>query len=320
MNLLTKKFLRNKFREYYRTSELKIPNNLKSREWGFILFDELPNIVMRRHKSYGSKREIEDYIRGIVPAHAFYSAAYYKHPSAPTMNEKHWLGADLIFDLDADHISGSDLKSYSEMLRIVKKETLKLIDFLIKDFGFSEDVINIVFSGSRGYHIHVQDPKILKLKSPERREIVDYISGIGLDYNEFVLKKNWMITRSIYPKSYPKRIDFEINEMPTFGKRVANGIIEFFWNLKEIPEKDAIKKLMEIIGGKVNKAESILKGLDKYKTKEELQEILSETGLDLSKEMYSVRKHIAEQVGVKFITGKTDEPVTTDIKRLIRMP
>ncbi|MFQ6120349.1 MAG: DNA primase small subunit domain-containing protein, partial [Methanosarcinales archaeon] len=159
-----------------------------------------------------------------------------------------------------------------------------------------------------------------KLKSSERREIVDYISGIGLDYNEFVLKKNWMITRSIYPKSYPKRIDFEINEMPTFGKRVANGIIDFFWNLKEIPEKDAIKKLMEIIGGKVNKAESILKGLDKYKTKEELQEILSETGLDLSKEMYSVRKHIAEQVGVKFITGKTDEPVTTDIKRLIRMP
>lgn len=317
MNLLTKKFLRNKFLEYYRTSELKIPNNLKSREWGFILFDELPNIVMRRHKGYGSKREIEDYIYGIVPAHAFYSAAYYKHPSASTMNEKHWLGADLIFDLDADHISGVAEKSYSEMLRIVKKETLKLIDFLIKDFGFSEEVINIVFSGSRGYHIHVQDPRVFKLKSSERREIVDYISGIGFDYDSVLKKKKMAVGNK-----YPIVIDKKSVDMPTFGNRVANGIIEFFCAIRfEMEYIDGLKKLREIKGvNNVSKAEKILKSLYNFKTQEELRDRIFNEGLDQSTAMFSVRRFIAEQVSLKSVRGKTDEPVTTDIKRLIRMP
>lgn len=317
MNLLTKKFLRNKFLEYYRTSELKIPNNLKSREWGFILFDELPNIVMRRHKGYGSKREIEDYIYGIVPAHAFYSAAYYKHPSASTMNEKYWLGADLIFDLDADHISGVAEKSYSEMLRIVKKETLKLIDFLIKDFGFSEEVINIVFSGSRGYHIHVQDPRVFKLKSSERREIVDYISGIGFDYDSVLKKKKMAVGNK-----YPIVIDKKSVDMPTFGNRVANGIIEFFCAIRfEMEYIDGLKKLREIKGvNNVSKAEKILKSLYNFKTQEELRDRIFNEGLDQSTAMFSVRRFIAEQVSLKSVRGKTDEPVTTDIKRLIRMP
>jgi DNA primase small subunit len=38
------------------------------------------------------------------------------------MKEKFWKGADLIFDLDADHLRKAP-KSYSEMLELVKKET-----------------------------------------------------------------------------------------------------------------------------------------------------------------------------------------------------
>ena len=35
--------------------------------------------------------------------------------------EKEWLGAELIFDLDADHIEGADKMTYMEILAEVKK-------------------------------------------------------------------------------------------------------------------------------------------------------------------------------------------------------
>ena len=61
---------------------------------------------MRRHKAFNSEGELKDYLASMPPAHAYHSAAYYQYPQAPTMLEKKWQGADLIFDLDADHLPG----------------------------------------------------------------------------------------------------------------------------------------------------------------------------------------------------------------------
>ncbi|MCJ7445325.1 MAG: hypothetical protein MUO26_12520 [Methanotrichaceae archaeon] len=132
MRAFTRNFLRDKFREYYLSASLELPPGFESREWGFIQFDDLG---MHRHKSYLNRGEIVDYILGMIPAHVYHSAAYYQRPAARTMNEKEWQGADLIFDLDADHLRKAS-KSYPEMLELVKKETLKLINFLLADFGF----------------------------------------------------------------------------------------------------------------------------------------------------------------------------------------
>ena len=103
------------------------------------------------------------------------------------MKEKLWQGSDLIFDLDADHLRNAP-KSYGEMLELVKKETIKLLGFLTADFGFSEKIVSIVFSGGRGYHIHVRDPRIFTLGGDERREIVDYLTGRGIDIERLRFK------------------------------------------------------------------------------------------------------------------------------------
>jgi DNA primase small subunit len=52
---------------------------------------------------------------------------------------------------------------------------------LEEDFGTTDDQIEVVFSGQRGYHIHVKDPYLEKLGADERKEIVDYITGTGLN-------------------------------------------------------------------------------------------------------------------------------------------
>jgi DNA primase small subunit len=93
------------------------------------------------------------------------------------------MGADVVFDLDIH----SDTKyGVYKKLDSVKDDAIRLTeDFLVSDFGISKKDIAYVFSGNRGYHIHARDSEYLNLRSDGRREMVDYIMGSGLNYNNF---------------------------------------------------------------------------------------------------------------------------------------
>lgn len=249
MNFRTKQYLRKRFGDYYRTSGLTLPPDFTRREWGFIFFDELPDVVMHRHKAFSGESEALEYFRGMAPAHVYHSAAYYQFPGAGTMKEKQWQGADLIFDLDADHLP-QKAKSYKEMLENVKAETIKLLDFLLADFGFSEDNVSIAFSGGRGYHIHVRDPKVLSLESAERREIIDYLSGTGLAV-DYIFKSAKHVVQDA-GKFKKKKLESsrrissfdDVTGGFGWGKRISLYLIHF---LKEIAIKDNTEAINEII-------------------------------------------------------------------------
>ena len=66
-------------------------------------------------------------------------------------------------------------------LGAAKHEAQKLIDILIQDFGYSpSEEMTVNFSGNRGYHVHVRSPNARGLDQLARREVVDYILGIGI--------------------------------------------------------------------------------------------------------------------------------------------
>ena len=66
-------------------------------------------------------------------------------------------------------------------LNTAKEETLRLVDdFLISDLGLSLQDMFIVFSGHRGYHVHVRNHVVRELTQDGRREITDYVRGVGL--------------------------------------------------------------------------------------------------------------------------------------------
>jgi len=188
------------------------PNEIDKREFGFLLFKEK---IMVRHKCFSNVNELRNFIKTIVPSDVYYSSAYYLKPEED-MKKKEWLGADLVFDIDADHIEtlckkehdkwickncgyngeGSPpeacLKCGGSKIQVetwicqkcldkAKEETLKLINFLMKDFGFEKENIEVCFTGHRGYHIHVNSKEALQLTSDERKEILDYVMGVGID-------------------------------------------------------------------------------------------------------------------------------------------
>ena len=103
------------------------------------------------------------------------------------MPGKEWLGADVVFDLDADHLRGAESLDYAGQLSLVRERVRALLDdFLFSDFGIDPARVLLVFSGGRGYHVHVQDDSFGSLTSPERRELVDYVTGAGFDARRVV--------------------------------------------------------------------------------------------------------------------------------------
>ncbi len=170
---LTKLFLTKKFKEYYQEAEIELPNEFERREFAIVPLEYLPEFVMIRHLSFRSQDDFRSYILSRIPAHIYYSSAYYEYPNKE-MEKKGWIKADLIFDIDADHLPVKT--SFEKLLEIARREVKKLLTILKRDFGISEEFIRVYFSGSRGYHIHVMSEEYSYLSSAERREIIDYIT------------------------------------------------------------------------------------------------------------------------------------------------
>ncbi len=326
MKAETKQFLRSKFGEYYRAPALLLPPQFHKRELGFIFFDEsYPDIVMRRHKAFNSGEEFASYLENMAPAHIFHSAAYYRYPDAPSMKEKGWEGADLIFDLDADQVI-KERTSYSKMLEVVKLELGKLInDFLIPDFGFSEKEINLVFSGGRGYHIHIRVPEILQLENQERREIVDFLTGQGLDKGNFLRERvvagEFGTRRRREDQSIGEGYRIPSSDEPGWGGKVNKAIVNYFKELRSKSEDEAISELIELGAGKRD-AKSAYFAMNEERWQRNIEN-LKEGNLDFFKKNLTFWEKLMDQlidrVRVKIETT-TDEPVTADVHRLIRMP
>ncbi|MGB9732706.1 MAG: DNA primase catalytic subunit PriS [Candidatus Micrarchaeia archaeon] len=180
-------FILGEVREYYKSAEVA-PTNIEKREFAYGDFEHK---ILQRHLSFKSPSELRSFLLEKVPMHVHYSPALYRFPDARPMERKELIGAELAFDIDitdmdlpCQKVHGKELVC-KDCLGVAKEEVLKLIeDFLIPDFGFKKEEIEINFSGNRGYHVHVTSQEVLGLSEDARKEIADYISGKGLDFSE----------------------------------------------------------------------------------------------------------------------------------------
>ena len=305
-------FLKNKFQEYYKKNKIELPDRFGRRELAFVLFG---GKGMIRHLSFNKKKDLLDFLKERVPQHVYYSSAYYQTPDAPKMQDKNWMGAELIFDLDSDHLQNADKMGYIEQLEIVKNEFEKLVrEFLLGDFGFNEKYLELYFSGGRGYHCHVKDPAIFDLDSNERREIVDYITG--RDIIDSIIFHEHATGRKRYGDlSFPsgKSLKMPTPDQRGWKGRISRGIIDI---VNEIAKSDDPEKNLQEYGVKKKDAEKLVKELSEERVRR-----IKDGLLDQSK---TIRKFFLNsalrKTAVSLSAGETDEPVTCDIKRLIRLP
>ncbi len=292
MRPATVEFLRQRFGSYYASAQVPAPGALPQREWGFLFFSSR-DPRMRRHVGFGTRDELVDYLRTMAPAHAFFSTAYYDDPAAPTMGAKGWAGADLIFDLDADHMLRPPFPPYPVMLARVKEETRKLLDLLTGELGFAERDLQVVFSGGRGYHIHVKALSVRQFSSAERRELINYVCGIGLD-------PALLLRPAVNPASgWPGR-----------QRRALAGYLAWLSSLGELEalaHLEAVPSIGKGLARRVWQRRDVLATATDTADRKVLRALLSPEN-----EAWRAR---LRETGVQ-----ADEPVTTDIKRLIRAP
>ncbi|MEM0021424.1 MAG: DNA primase small subunit domain-containing protein [Fervidicoccaceae archaeon] len=218
-------WIRRELIEYYTAAELELPENLSSREFAF---QPLTSQFYVRHLSFKSADELRKFILKNPPMHLYYSSAVYLFPEIKEMEKKGYVGSELLFDIDVDEISGCNpmeqlhvclncghLMYGSKIKRCMKCNSSKVVEVspvsedcirkgarmaaeltrvLRRDLGF--DRVDIYFSGNRGFHVRPNcDEECMKLTSDERREIVDYLKGTGLDLEAILgpLKDNLLV-------------------------------------------------------------------------------------------------------------------------------
>lgn len=286
------------FRDYYSVFIPNGPEMISSREIGYIPFGG----SMTRHLNIPNHEELKRFVKQKVPRHIYYSAAYYRNSSERNMQDKEWMGSELIFDLDADHIKNADRLTYGEILDQVKSHTIRLVEkFLMDDFGFTPEEIKIFFSGGRGYHVHIVSEKVYSMDADMRREISNYVRGEGLNIQD--------IRKTV------RHVDIEDSGWIGSFDRYLSA---FYSRLNQ---ENEIQILRDIMGSK--SARYIEKIGKKLVDRVQKLVILSMPGT----KKYSIMDEDDEKVAGYLLTqfvdsnlSEIDSPVTSDLHRLIRLP
>jgi DNA primase small subunit len=303
-----------RWRDYYRHADVAPPDRVSRREFGFIFFGQK---FFLRHTGFRRRADLERFLRSRAPAHAYYSTAYYQDPGAPRMVEKGWLGAELIFDLDADHVPGSQNMPYAAQLAEVKRHFIRLVDeFLVGDFGFSEKAVLLTFSGGRGYHAHVVSEDALQLSAPERREIVDYITANRLDVDAFLRRQTIGTTGQGPYRKAVRNLTIDPTHAPGWGGRLNRFLVEHLEGLRLLTDEEVTARLLEIPGIGPKKAPQLAREVRRV----DLERVRDEGYLSQGEMLVRFVPTVLEKNVLPLAKGETDEPVTSDTKRLIRLP
>ena len=301
-----------RFGQYYRTSTYWRPPRMPKREWMFIPFGGAPPL---RHKSFRSENELRQFLSERAMHSCFYSTAYWKKPYELKMDDKVWQGADLIFDLDGDHLPGVTDRDFPAMLNVIQEQAHGLWnDFLQPEFGFDEQFLQVTFSGHRGFHLHYRDPSLFHLDSEARRELVSHIRGEGVDVQGGITRFNDDSANG-WTKRIREQIPSLIDKLVDIAQEAEGSskiMKDLHLGLKENLQREgkpgkgpaSIKKLADMFLHEERK-NSVCNG--------QISRLGSLQGLflDLVKSDASI---------VLGAAGETDEVVTIDVRRQIRWP
>lgn len=202
-------FLHNLLQRFYANTRIGGVPEISGREFGI---GEFGKKISSRHLSFCSADALNAFLREKAPFYISCSAARYSLPVARPMDAKGLIGADLIYEFDADEIMTSCKTSHDswkcsscgaggkgrllecpqcgrgaqveewvcpECLGETKRLTLRLIKVMERDFGFSQG-LSVNFSGSKGFHVHVRSDAVQGFSKAGRLELLDYITGTNL--------------------------------------------------------------------------------------------------------------------------------------------
>lgn len=279
-------FVLKRFSDYYSKAKFNIPQ-IEKREFGFGLEKKIDS----RHLGFANEQEFRSFLVNNTPLYVSHSVAYYNFPHAKPMERKGWLGADLVFDLDFE--SENKYLSKDDFAK-VRADALRLVEeFLISDFGVQKHALLINFSGNRGFHIHVREQRFSQLKGNERKEIIEYIKGIGLKYEYFVQED----------ANIKGKLSGPVPSDSGYAGRFA-------------------KRVLELLASETDPISSTLKKEERLDFSTKFQAGIKSGNWSLSQRTGAIEKKLREilENELSLQTVNIDGGVTQDVSKLIRVP
>jgi DNA primase small subunit len=318
------------FQAYYKAHKDQFPliSSLDKREFAFLSWR---GHGMLRHLGYQGRDNLLKELMLNAPRHSYRSAAYYNIPNANSMDKKGFIDCDFVADIDADHIPTKCRGEHNyaickscnlhikgdkpekcpecestkfnkiiwicdECLDVSKQQVFHFIDnFMTKDFAIPLDDMHILFSGHRGYHIHIQTDIFRSLDQDARREITDYVTGEGFSFNTWRFKKvqNVMQGFHVDQPGWPGKIAREFQMVLNGGE---NRIRQVF--------KDQPNPLIKLL---VEERKFVLNALERKRKSWQIKRF---TAKNWEKVFYTLRDRIKADI---------DVVVSIDLHRLIRL-
>ena len=314
-----------KFAEYYNNQAIEdmwIPPRLRTREWMFIGFDDRPP---ERHRGFRKPRDLMAHVVRKIPSSCFYSTAYYTDPNQRNMTDKGLQGADLIFDLDGDHLPGVTDGDFPAMIKVIQEQAYQLwYDFLEPEFGFKEEYLQVTFSGHRGFHLHYRSPDIWQLDSPARREIVSHIRGEGVDIGVLLNGPDCAWKRRVVSgvDSVLSKLD-QAHQDNVDGKNALNELKEIVDSRIGMPGYVGPKRcgtdMLKAVAERVQDSSRRKRLIESFQKDGTVTQLGGPKGGSQYDNVFTelVKGDNSIVLGK---AGETDEVVTIDLKRVIRWP
>ena len=279
----------------------------------FIPFGGAPPL---RHKAFSSVNDVRTFLSERAMHSCFYSTAYWKRPYEMKMADKGWQGADLIFDLDGDHLPGVTDRDFPAMLEVIQEQAWTLWnDFLQPEFGFDERHLQVTFSGHRGFHLHYRDPKFFHLDSEARRELVAHIRGEGVDVQGGLAR-----FKDADAQGWTRRLRSGMEDMVATLTNINRGVDgastelrRLEASLKELQQREG--KTSQTTADSIRKLAALIDHPDRTKR-------LMEGRFDLLSNYQALFLNLLKSDASVVLgsAGETDEVVTIDVRRQIRWP
>ena len=302
-----------RFGQYYQHAPLWSPPRIKTREWMFIPFGGAPPL---RHKSFSGIGQVQSFLSQRAMHSCFYSTAYWRRPYELKMAEKLWQGADLIFDLDGDHLPGVTDRDFPGMLEVIQEQAWSLWnDFLEPEFGFTEDHLQVTFSGHRGFHLHYRDPSLFHLDSEARRELVSHIRGEGVDVQGGLARYH-----DQHAKGWTQRIRQGMDAMITTLRAIHRGSEGASGELRRLETE--LQAMQDREGTTSQRSAAAIRRLAELMDHDQRVGRLKEGKFEVLGNYQALFLNLlkADASVVLGSAGETDEVVTIDVRRQIRWP
>lgn len=323
------KYFTDKFKEYYNNNYVSCVIDISKREFGI---GTMQSKISQRHLTFTTINDFNNYLRNTPPFFVSYSTSYFTFPDRRPMENKKWEGSDIVYEFDSDdydlpchdrhntwECKDENCKEWGygnlkqcpkcssqttitewtcdECLGKAKEDTLRLIEFLEKEFKLNPSSFIISFSGAKGYHVRITDRSIIFLSKPARLQMMNYILG-----NDLELEKLGFIKERKNYKIPP------LKESAGWSKKILLGIIDVITNYSE-------KQLMDVFKLSLKKAKIIISTKEDILNKMYHNNILSIDFSSSDKFIEDLIENIKNKIRLKI-----DPQSSSDIFKIMRVP